>query len=409
MLVVIVLINSLPNVILTDCPLLRSFINDTGILSVNKMILTHSESTIQCQWLIVGSTHQRIVVEFDYILIPVPIEEYLTARCQRASINLWTPGLEHEKVQLCGDRRHIRVGGVGQTLMVQLQINDRKLDVSFHMHYQLIQIEQALSTPSYLSNPSKVSTETYAECGITSIKDSTSFRRVSSRIVGGRQAVPHSHPWQVLLNIYGKFCGAAVLNTNWIITAAHCVNGTNPGNVSAEFGIHDRYITEQSRITRKIKRIVVYPSYYGKSTRWMHDIALLELSESLVFNSYIRSICISSIRDFVHVGKRTLVTGWGETQGTGNFRYLREVEVPIQSNDQCGLESTLWSTTFCAGFCANSTCDACQGDSGGPMIVLHKDRWHLVGLISWGFSCAGLGVYTKISYYTEWITKIVYR
>lgn len=43
------------------------------------------------------------------------------------------------------------------------------------------------------------------------------------------------------------------------------------------------------------------------------------------------------------------------------------------------------------------------------MVVLHKERWHLVGLISWGFSCAGLGVYTKIAYYTDWITKVVYQ
>ena len=30
---------------------------------------------------------------------------------------------------------------------------------------------------------------------------------IASRIVGGRQALPHSHPWQVLLNNRGKFCG----------------------------------------------------------------------------------------------------------------------------------------------------------------------------------------------------------
>jgi hypothetical protein len=80
----------------------------------------------------------------------------------------------------------------------------------------------------------------------------------------------------------------------------------------------------------------------------------------LVFNPFIRSICLSSIKDFVRLGDRTLVTGWGETQGSGNFRYLREVEVPIQSNDQCGLKDIIWTTTLCAGLCENSTCDACQ-------------------------------------------------
>ncbi|CAF3545157.1 unnamed protein product [Adineta steineri] len=383
-LIIIILVNT----VISDCPLLRSFMNDTGILFVNKTTLTPFESTIHCQWLVVGSAHQRIVVKFDYILIPIPIEEYLTGGCRRASVNLWTPGLENEKVELCGDRRHVRIGGVGQTLMVELQ---------------------ALSTPSYLSNPSFLSIEKYAECGLTSINGNRFSRRVSSRIVGGRQVIPHSHPWQVLLYNYGKFCGATVLNSNWIVTAAHCVNGTDPKYLLAEFGIHDRYTVEPSRITRMIKRIVIYPSYNGKSTRWIHDIALLQLTESLIFSPYIRSICISSIQDFVRHGDRTLVTGWGETQGTGNFRYLREVEVPIQSYDECGLQNISWSTTLCAGLCKNSTCDACQGDSGGPMVILRNGHWHLVGLISWGFSCAGLGVYTKISYYTDWITKTVYH
>ncbi len=59
-------------------------------------------------------------------------------------------------------------------------------------------------------------------------------------------------------------------------------------------------------------------------------------------------------------GDRTLVTGWGETHGSGNFRYLREVEVPIRSNDQCRLKGIDLTSTLCAGLCTNSTCDACQ-------------------------------------------------
>ncbi|CAF0846997.1 unnamed protein product [Rotaria sordida] len=405
----IILINSIPAVVLSDCPLLRSFINDTGVLDFNKTTMMNTESIIHCQWLVVGSSHQRIVVEFDYIFIPISVEEYLKTGCRRGSVNLWTPGLRHEKVELCGDRRKVRVAGVGQTLMIEFRLNDYYLDANFFMHYQLIQIEQALSTPSHLINSSILSAENYAECGLTSTNGYKFSRGVTSRIVGGRQAVPHSHPWQVLLNDRGKFCGATVLNANWIITAAHCVNGTNPENLLAEFGIHDRYSVEHSRVKRTIKQIVVYPSYNGKLTRWVHDIALLQLSNSLIFNPFVRSICLSSISNFIQIGDRTLVTGWGDTHGTGNFRYLREVEVPIQSNDQCRLKDVNSITTLCAGLCQNSTCDACQGDSGGPMVLLRNGRWHLVGLISWGFSCAGLGVYTKISYYTDWITKIIYH
>jgi len=75
-------------------------------------------------------------------LIPIPIEEYLKIGCHRGSVNLWTPGLENEKIEVCGDRRNVRLGGVGRTLMIELRINDLKLDVNFFMHYRLVQIER---------------------------------------------------------------------------------------------------------------------------------------------------------------------------------------------------------------------------------------------------------------------------
>ena len=57
---------------------------------------------------------------------------------------------------------------------------------------------------------------------------------------------------------------------------------------------------------------------------------------------------------------------------------------------------------FCAG---TGNTDSCQGDSGGPAVIDNK----LVGIVSWGLACASEyypGIYTKVSNYYKWITKI---
>ena len=49
---------------------------------------------------------------------------------------------------------------------------------------------------------------------------------VQPRIVGGHPAVRQSFPWQAALVTSGNnvpFCGATILSTRLVVTAAHCV------------------------------------------------------------------------------------------------------------------------------------------------------------------------------------------
>lgn len=50
------------------------------------------------------------------------------------------------------------------------------------------------------------------------------------RILGGLEAEPGQFPWQVLLVIqYYEWgilgCGGSLISDQWVITAAHCVDG----------------------------------------------------------------------------------------------------------------------------------------------------------------------------------------
>ena len=65
---------------------------------------------------------------------------------------------------------------------------------------------------------------------------------------------------------------------------------------------------------------------------------------------------------------------------------------------------------ICAGYWSGVT-DTCVGDSGGPLVCIDEQlQPHVAGIISWGKGCGRAhypGVYTRVSYYLEWIKSVV--
>jgi secreted trypsin-like serine protease len=87
---------------------------------------------------------------------------------------------------------------------------------------------------------------------------------------------------------------------------------------------------------------------------------------------------------------------------------LREVQVPIVSNETCNdsYGGIITPNMLCAGY-PEGGADACFGDSGGPLMVPSDDNnWLLTAVVSFGVGCAqpeSYGVYTRVRPYLEWI------
>ncbi|CAO1328595.1 unnamed protein product [Diamesa tonsa] len=227
---------------------------------------------------------------------------------------------------------------------------------------------------------------------------------ISPFVVNGTDAQIDEFPFIVSLRVNGGHsCGASILNSMWVVTAAHCL--TRPAE-SYSIQFDNTVISRNGTNVIEVEKIISHPGY-NPSNQYINDIGLLKLKEpiSSQFSEFRVRLPVSGA--YHPTGTPSVLAGWGLNATGGTIQQtLQKVDLEIFSASDCNdlHYAKVHYTNICGGVIEGGK-GQCSGDSGGPMLV----DGVIVGIVSWSVKPCTVasypGVYTGVSHYIDWIKE----
>ena len=269
-----------------------------------------------------------------------------------------------------------------------------------------------------------------AECGLPRVS-------VKGHIVNGTTAESNNWPWNAAIfkrsgDQFLYLCGATLITSSALITAAHCVDGTAEdlrvvlAPVSSVWSVNANHAHTQ--ILEHLQ-IHVHDGY--NPTTFEADIAVLKIgneSRAIELTDYVYPACFpfpgrenKQIERYqtspANVG---IVTGFGTDESFQISKTLREVRLPVVSVRDCFKVLDLFplTTQLCAGY-TNGT-SVCNGDSGSGLLFQEEGArklYFIQGIASHGQQGGGAGgrwcdynrysVFTRVGAFSDWVELVV--
>ncbi|ODN00707.1 Venom serine protease Bi-VSP [Orchesella cincta] len=245
------------------------------------------------------------------------------------------------------------------------------------------------------------------------------------KIIDGTLSKQNAWPWVAAMvttsnNVRRIYCGASVITTKYLLTAAHCVYlGFNTLTVI----VGTNNLNDNGALEYQIASKYIHPKFNPITLE--DDIALVELESRITFSEKVFPICLTPQVGVPFANKSAIVAGWGRTSTAIIDSYTtmqRQAVISVFSKKECQARyknvtaiplKDITDSKLCASGSTNNR-GSCQGDSGSPLFLLKKgstDSYLQIGIVSAGNeTCANSkypGIYTRVSRYTKWIQKVL--
>uniref|UniRef100_A0A7S3JWA1 Peptidase S1 domain-containing protein n=1 Tax=Aureoumbra lagunensis TaxID=44058 RepID=A0A7S3JWA1_9STRA len=249
----------------------------------------------------------------------------------------------------------------------------------------------------------------------------------TKRIINGELATLGQYPWfaAIIENADGSevdyfenhFCGGALIATEWILTAEHCLSSIRNENLSVLIGTTSLSVWyQQSFEYQNLQYKAEWRDVVEVFIHSSSDLALLKIAQP----SNLPQLRYTSVSPKIDTMAQLM--GFGDINMADNILDhpddLYYINVPIVSDEVCEERLNTFGYTMyadreeiCAGY-EDAGFAPCQGDSGGPLIVQSEldGEWEVVGVVSWGPGCGGPGtvdVFTDVTQLTEYINTVI--
>ncbi len=227
---------------------------------------------------------------------------------------------------------------------------------------------------------------------------------ITPKIVGGVPAIT-APSWMAAIWVdTGSdtgFCSGTLIDTQWVMTAAHCVAVGSAPVITALIGQADISTYPDNMVV--VDKVVISPNY--DSSSMYGDIALLHITTPQYVTTVTLPYSYASSSE-LYEGMQMRVYGWGETSAgvTAEYAeatpYLQTATLTFQ-----GFNYEFPDHIFAGDYGK----DTCFGDSGSPL--LNDDDGIQYGITSFGFTyTCGTGIpggYTDVSHYSNWIDDTI--